>query len=83
MTVISTAALDSIGEPHREGVLALVNDCHRAVDTIMTNHYGPDWARSADLPDEAYTAETGFHRWFSELLDHIDAGAQPIPDAPS
>ncbi len=49
----------------------------------MTTRYGPDWATRGDLPDEAYTAETEFHQWLNDLLDHIDAARKPLPDAPS
>jgi hypothetical protein len=48
---------------------------HRTIDHIMTARYGPGWATRGDLPDEAYTAETTFHRWLNDLLDHIDNAA--------
>ena len=38
----------------------------------MTVRYGPDWASRGDLPNTAYTAETDFHQWLNDLLDHID-----------
>jgi hypothetical protein len=58
-----------------ERVAALTAAYHRTVDHIMTSRYGPDWATRGDLPDEAYTTETTFHRWLNDVLDHIDSAA--------
>jgi hypothetical protein len=58
-----------------ERVAALTDAYHRTVDHIMTTRYGPSWASRGDLPDEAYTTETTFHRWLNDLLDHIDYAA--------
>jgi hypothetical protein len=67
----------SSGYEHR--VAALTAAYHSTVDHIMTNRYGPGWASRGDLPDDAYTTETVFHRWLSDLLDHIDIAATPTP----
>jgi hypothetical protein len=56
-------------------VTALADAYHRTVDHIMTSRYGPAWATRGDLPEEAYTTETTFHRWLNDLLDHIDHAA--------
>jgi hypothetical protein len=56
-------------------VASLTAAYHRTVDHIMTTRYGPAWASRGDLPDEAYTTETTFHRWLNDLLDHIDHAA--------
>lgn len=58
-------------------VAALTAAYHRTVDTIMTERYGPSWATRGDLPDHAYTTETVFNQWLSDLLDHIDATVSP------
>ena len=58
-----------------EPVAALTAAYYRTVDHIMTTRYGPGWATRGDLPDDAYTAETVFDRWLSDLLDHIDTAA--------
>ena len=53
----TVAACHSVRKAYREHVDALIASYHRAVDTIMTTYYGPDWASRGDLPDHAYTAE--------------------------
>ncbi|BEP13998.1 hypothetical protein acdb102_23090 [Acidothermaceae bacterium B102] len=58
-----------------ERVAALTEQYRRTVDHIMTTRFGHEWATRGDLPDEAYVAETTFHRWLDELLDHIDKAA--------
>ena len=58
-----------------ERVASLTAAYHRTVDHIMTTRYGPGWASRGDLPDDAYTTETTFHRWLNDLLDHIDHAA--------
>ncbi len=73
----------AVREAYQEHVDALIADYRRAVDTIMTSRYGPDWATRGDLPDDVYTAETDFYRWLNDLRDHIDAAARPLPEAPS
>ena len=60
-------------------VAALTLAYHRTVDTIMTERYGPNWATRGDLPDHAYTTETVFHQWLSDLLDHVDSAADSRP----
>lgn len=60
-------------------VTALTDAYHRTVDTIMTERYGPSWSTRGDLPDHAYTTETVFHQWLSDLLDHLDTTVKPPP----
>jgi hypothetical protein len=64
-----------------ERVAGLTAAYHRTVDHIMTTQFGPDWATRGDLPDEAYTTETTFHRWINDLLDHIDHAATKATSA--
>jgi hypothetical protein len=61
-----------------ERVAALAAAYHRTVDHIMTSKYRSGWATRGDLPDEAYTTESTFHRWLNDLLDHIDTAATPL-----
>ena len=60
-------------------VAALTQAYHRTVDTIMTERYGPSWSTRGDLPDHAYTTETVFNQWLSDLLDHVDSAADSRP----
>ena len=83
MTATNTVASDSLDEAYQEHVDALIACYRRTVDTIMTNRYGPAWATHGDLPDDAYTAETDFHQWLNDLLDHIDDARKTRPDATS